>query len=99
MLGITRRREDFFRIIQRNFLCDLCVLSVLRSANGTSLCRFCVFALKIHTQVFLPSTTRMMRHCCAIDSTLLTVQYSTRPAGKNRNMAVNMNGRTMNTFC
>src|SRR4051812_10874960 len=34
----------------------------------------------------------LINHCCAIDSTLLVIQYSTRPAGKKKNITLNASG-------
>ncbi len=33
-----------------------------------------------------------MSHCWAIDSTLLVIQYSTKPAGKKKNITLKANG-------
>src|SRR5690606_35159768 len=43
---------------------------------------------------FVPSTPRrlLITHCWAIDSTLLVIQYSTRPAGKKKNITLNTSG-------
>src|SRR6476661_8736159 len=35
---------------------------------------------------------QLISHCCAIDSTLFVIQYSTRPAGKKKNMTENASG-------
>src|SRR5690349_23478472 len=42
----------------------------------------------------VPSTPSrlLMNHCCAIDSTLLVIQYSTRPAGKKMNITLKASG-------
>ena len=37
--------------------------------------------------------------CCAMDRMLLTSQYTTRPEGKFRNMAVKIKGRNIMIFC
>src|SRR5450830_2139211 len=34
----------------------------------------------------------LMSHCCAIDSTLLVIQYSTKPAGKKKNITLKASG-------
>ena len=34
----------------------------------------------------------LMSHCCAIDKTLLVIQYNTKPAGKKKNMTLNARG-------
>src|SRR3990167_6812375 len=34
----------------------------------------------------------LMKDCCAMVSTLLVIQYSTRPAGKKKNMTENISG-------
>src|SRR3954468_12302973 len=34
----------------------------------------------------------LINHCCAIDSTLFVTQYSTRPAGKKKNITENASG-------
>ena len=34
----------------------------------------------------------LMIHCCAMDSTLLVIQYSTKPAGKKKNMMLKASG-------
>ena len=34
----------------------------------------------------------LMTHCCAIDNTLLVIQYNTKPAGKKKNMTLNASG-------
>ena len=34
----------------------------------------------------------LMTHCCAIDKMLLVIQYSTKPAGKKKNITLKMSG-------
>ena len=34
----------------------------------------------------------LMTHCCAIDNTLLVIQYNTKPEGKKKNMTLNASG-------
>jgi hypothetical protein len=45
----------------------------------------------LHPQRFRPSC-RLIIHCCAIASRLLTNQYKTRPAGKKMNITLNTSG-------
>src|SRR5262245_34236990 len=42
--------------------------------------------------MLLTPSLRLMYHCCAIDSRLFVSQYSTRPAGKKKNMTLNASG-------
>ncbi len=35
---------------------------------------------------------RLMVHCCAIDKILLVNQYNTKPAGKKKNITLNISG-------
>ena len=34
----------------------------------------------------------LMSHCCAIDNTLLVIQYNTKPAGKKKNITLKASG-------
>ena len=45
----------------------------------------------------LPSI-RLICHCCAIDRMLFTTQYSTRPAGKKKNITENTSGMIVMTL-
>ena len=42
---------------------------------------------------------RVIAHCWAMDRTLLTSQYKTRPDGNQRKKMVNINGNAIMIFC
>ena len=44
------------------------------------------------------ATSLLMRHCCAIDSSVFVSQYSTRPAGNHAIVTDMITGMNANTF-
>ena len=52
----------------------------------------------LHERAAFRSMVRVICHCCAIDSTLFTSQYSTRPAGKKKKNTLNAIGMIFITF-